>query len=43
MHVIGTERLYDPVFVAAHTTGFEELSAHVLAFTRVGAEQKLPC
>lgn len=33
MHVIITEELYDPAFVGAHTTGFEELSAHVLPFT----------
>ena len=40
MHVIITERLYDPVFVEAHTTGFEELSTHVLPFTPAwGAEE----
>jgi anaerobic selenocysteine-containing dehydrogenase len=33
MHVIITERLYDPAFVGTHTAGFEELSAHVLPFT----------
>jgi anaerobic selenocysteine-containing dehydrogenase len=33
MHVIVTEKLYDPAFVGAHTTGFEELSSHVLHFT----------
>jgi anaerobic selenocysteine-containing dehydrogenase len=33
MHVIVTEKLYDPSFVGAHTTGFEELSSHVLHFT----------
>jgi anaerobic selenocysteine-containing dehydrogenase len=33
MHVIVTEKLYDPAFVGAHTTGFEELSSHVLQFT----------
>jgi anaerobic selenocysteine-containing dehydrogenase len=33
MHVIVTEKLYDPTFVGAHTTGFEELSSHVLQFT----------
>jgi len=33
MHVIVTEKLYDPAFVEAHTTGLEELSLHVLAFT----------
>jgi len=40
MHVIITERLYDAAFVAAHTAGFEELSAHVLPFTPAwGAEE----
>ena len=29
MHIIITERLHDAAFVDAHTTGFEELSAHV--------------
>jgi anaerobic selenocysteine-containing dehydrogenase len=33
MHVIVTEKLYDPAFVGTHTTGFEELSAHVLPLT----------
>jgi anaerobic selenocysteine-containing dehydrogenase len=33
MHVIVTEKLYDPAFVGAHTAGFEELSSHVLHFT----------
>jgi anaerobic selenocysteine-containing dehydrogenase len=33
MYVIVTEKLYDPVFVGSHTTGFEELSSHVLQFT----------
>jgi anaerobic selenocysteine-containing dehydrogenase len=33
MHVIVTEKLYDAAFVGAHTTGFEELSTHVLPFT----------
>jgi anaerobic selenocysteine-containing dehydrogenase len=32
MHVIVTEKLYDAAFVGAHTTGFEELSRHVLPF-----------
>jgi anaerobic selenocysteine-containing dehydrogenase len=40
MHVIITEKLYDATFVGSHTTGFEELSRHVLPFTpRWGAEQ----
>src|SRR5262245_37856002 len=40
MHVIVTEKLYDPTFVASYTTGFEQLSEHVLPFTpRWGAEQ----
>jgi anaerobic selenocysteine-containing dehydrogenase len=40
MHVIITERLYDPAFVEAHTAGFEEMSAHVLPFTPAwGAEE----
>jgi anaerobic selenocysteine-containing dehydrogenase len=40
MHVIVTEGLYDTAFVASHTTGFEELSTHVLPFTPAwGAEQ----
>jgi anaerobic selenocysteine-containing dehydrogenase len=40
MHVIVTEKLYDTAFVASHTTGFEELSTHVLPFTPAwGAEQ----
>src|SRR5438270_4661131 len=29
MHVIVAERLHDAAFVASHTVGFEELSAHV--------------
>ena len=33
MHVIITEKLYDPAFVGVHTLGFEELSSHVLPFT----------
>src|SRR5689334_17163691 len=33
MHVIITEKLYDAEFVGTHTTGFEELSRHVLPFT----------
>jgi anaerobic selenocysteine-containing dehydrogenase len=33
MHVIAIENLYDPAFVGAHSTGFEELSSHVLPFT----------
>src|SRR5262249_31254832 len=32
MHVIVTEKLYDSAFVGVHTTGFEELSSHVLPF-----------
>jgi anaerobic selenocysteine-containing dehydrogenase len=40
MHVIVTEKLYDAAFVESHTTGFEELSRHVLPFTpRWGAEE----
>ena len=40
MHVIVTEKLYDAAFVGSHTTGFEELAAHVLPFTpRWGAEE----
>jgi predicted molibdopterin-dependent oxidoreductase YjgC len=40
MHVIITEKLYDPTFVEAHTAGFEELSTHVLPFTPAwGAEE----
>jgi predicted molibdopterin-dependent oxidoreductase YjgC len=39
MHVIVTERLYDPAFVEAHTAGFEELSAHVLPFTPAWAAE----
>jgi Molybdopterin oxidoreductase len=40
MHVIITERLYDPAFVETHTIGFEELSTHVLPFTPAwGAEE----
>jgi len=37
MHVIVTEKLYDPAFVEAHTTGFEELSLHVLPYTAAWA------
>jgi anaerobic selenocysteine-containing dehydrogenase len=33
MHVIVTEKLYNAAFVGSHTTGFEELSTHVLPFT----------
>ena len=33
MHVIVTEKLYDPAFVGSHTVGFEELSSHVRPFT----------
>src|SRR5262249_35366085 len=33
MHVIITERLYDPAFVEAHAAGFEELSTHIQLFT----------
>jgi len=33
IHVIIAEELYDPAFVAAHTLGFEQLQAHVTAFT----------
>ncbi|HTG74735.1 MAG TPA: molybdopterin-dependent oxidoreductase [Terriglobia bacterium] len=33
MHVIVTEKLYDAAFVGSHTTGFEELSTHILPFT----------
>jgi anaerobic selenocysteine-containing dehydrogenase len=40
MHVIITERLYDPAFVEAHTTGFEELSTHVLPFTPAWGQKK---
>ena len=36
MRVIVTETLYDAAFVGSHTTGFEELAAHVLPFTPVG-------
>src|SRR5262245_61481472 len=40
MHVIIIERLYDPAFVEAHTSGFEKLSAHVLPFSPAwGAEE----
>jgi anaerobic selenocysteine-containing dehydrogenase len=40
MHVIITEKLYYAAFVGSHTTGFEELSKHVLPFTpRWGSEQ----
>jgi len=40
MHVIITERLYDPTFIKAHTSGFEELSAHVLPFTPAWGAEK---
>lgn len=33
MHVIIAEQLYDTRFVAEHTLGFEELRAHVAAYT----------
>src|SRR5262245_46963339 len=33
MHVIVTEKLYGAAFVGAHTTGFEELSTHILPIT----------
>jgi anaerobic selenocysteine-containing dehydrogenase len=40
MHIIITEKLYDAAFVGTHTTGFEQLSKHVLPFTPAwGAEQ----
>jgi anaerobic selenocysteine-containing dehydrogenase len=40
MYVIVTEKLYDAAFIGSHTTGFEELSRHVLSFTpRWGAEE----
>src|SRR5262249_13030975 len=40
MHIIITEKLYDAEFVAACTTGFEELSTHVLPYNpKWGAEQ----
>jgi anaerobic selenocysteine-containing dehydrogenase len=40
MHVIVTEKLYDAAFVRTHTTGFKELSTHVLPFTPAwGAEE----
>jgi anaerobic selenocysteine-containing dehydrogenase len=40
MHVMITERLYDAEFVATCTTGFEELSTHVLPYNPAwGAEQ----
>ena len=32
MHVIISEKLYDAAFISSHTTGFEELSRHVLPF-----------
>jgi len=32
MHVIVAERLYDAAFVARHTLGFEELSAHLARY-----------
>jgi thiosulfate reductase/polysulfide reductase chain A len=40
MHVIITEKLYDPAFVDAHTAGFENLSAHVLPFTPAWAAEE---
>src|SRR5215475_9612724 len=40
MHVIITEKRYDPAFVAAHTTGFEELSTHVLSFAPAWASKE---
>jgi anaerobic selenocysteine-containing dehydrogenase len=40
MHVIITEKLYDHACVEAHTTGFEELSAHVLPFTPAWAAEE---
>jgi anaerobic selenocysteine-containing dehydrogenase len=40
MHVIVTEKLYDAAFIRTHTTGFKELSTHVLPFTPAwGAEE----
>ncbi len=33
MHVICAERLHDAAFVASHTIGFEQLAAHVKAFS----------
>ena len=33
MHVICTERLHDAAFVARHTVGFEQLVAHLEAYT----------
>src|SRR5215831_12833489 len=40
MHVIVTEKLYDAAFVGSHTTGFEELAAHVLPFTPAWAAEE---
>jgi anaerobic selenocysteine-containing dehydrogenase len=40
MQVIISEKLYDPAFVEAHTTGFDELTAHVAPFAPAwGAER----
>lgn len=33
MHVIVTERLWDPAFVAHHTVGFDALATHVRSFS----------
>jgi len=33
MHVIITARLYDQAFVAQHTVGFEDLTAHIQAYS----------
>jgi anaerobic selenocysteine-containing dehydrogenase len=42
MHVIVTEKLYDAAFVGSHTTGFEELAAHILLFSpRWGARRRV--
>jgi anaerobic selenocysteine-containing dehydrogenase len=40
MHVIVTEKLYDTAFVGSHTTGFQELSRHVLPFTPAWATEE---
>jgi anaerobic selenocysteine-containing dehydrogenase len=40
MHVIIAEKLYDAAFVEAHTTGFDELSAHVTPFTPAWAAEQ---
>lgn len=40
MHVIIGEGLYDREFVAAHTTGFEALAAHVRAYPAAWAAQE---